>query len=341
MAFPVTEYPIVRTCTQLVRSLLPDEPIGVGFAFTPLSAAADASHNVTLIFQTAPGYVIGDNLSLTGFTSTAWNGNFTVTSVSGNQVQFVNSAVASSSPTVIGTVQGYGTGKNYTDTKLMPLINSAYRSLQRALKMAGSTELKTAAAYLTIPAINTIDTSCVITLGYSGLTITSDMNPPPTWLDIPNPTAALPQDCLRPRKLTERQKGTADTFVEVVDMTENGGIPSRSQGAHLGVWEWVKDGINFLGATQDNDIRMEYDRGLPAVSNGGDSLLILECQEFIAFQTCAFVTVGRGGKNPPSYQQMAEDAKEKLIAAETRAQQFVSRRGRGYSSRRGPRIWRF
>ena len=342
MAVPVTQYPTVRTVTQLVRSLLPDEPIGLGFSFTPLSAAADGSGNVTLLFQTPPGFIATDNLNLNGFSPSTWNGVYTVTAASGTQIQFKNAGVASTSPTTIGQVQGYGTGRNFTDTKLMPVVNSAYRSLQRALKMAGSTELKVASAFVTIPAINTPDPSALVTLGYSGLVITSDVSPPPSWLDIPVPTGALPSDVLRPLEVWERQTGnTSEEFIEMSDMTEGGGLPSQPQGYRLAMWEWVGDGINFIGALQDEDVRIRYQRALPSLSDGGSSILILDSHEYVAYQTASLVESGRGGKNSQEFAQRAEDAKDKLVAAETRAQQSVSRRPRPFSSRNGPRVWRF
>lgn len=332
MAVQTTNFPAVRTVTQLVRSLLADEPLAPGYPFQPLSVVA-AAGIVTATFATPPGFIPNDELLIAGFSVGAHNGSFPAGMVSGNQVLWQNSAAPNGSAGTLGTVQGYGTGNRYTDPLLMPMVNSAYRAIQRALRGIGSTEFRTGQAFVTIPGLNAADPTTTVLLGYGGLTINSDATPSPAF--ITTPVSVLPSDCLMPRKLMEAPTGSGDIFIEVVDLTETGGLPSRAQGWTLGSWEWIGDQIALIGALQSNDLRIEYDRSLPPVATGADQLMVLNSEDYHAYSVCALLSPGRGGKNGQTYQQMAEDAKEKLIGSYVRPQQFKSRRSRPFSSRRG------
>ena len=332
MPVQTTNYPVVRTATQLVRALLGDEAVAPGNPFNPTSVVA-AAGIVTATFNTPPGYVPNDTLLIAGFTPGAHNGSFGAGQVSGNQVSWQNNSAPNGPVSAIGTVQGFGTGKRFTDPVLMPHVNSAYRALQRALKAAGSTEFKKTRAWLTIPGLTAADASTIVVVGFGGITIESDANPAPQFITAP--TAVLPSDLLIPRKLSERATGSGDIFVPMVDMTEGAGLPSRSQGMALGCWESAADEIQLIGALQSVDIQIEYDSSMPAVSTGADQLMVLNCEDYMANAMAALAEPGRGGKNTAVYKADAEECKEKLIAAAVRQQQFVSRRPRAYSSRRG------
>src|SRR5271165_2325452 len=277
MAVPTTNFPQVRTVTGLVRSLLGDDAIAPGYPFQSLSLVVGAGGLCVAQFAIAPGYVPGDTLLITNFTPSNVNSSsasLTVQTVNGNQVTWTNPAAVTIGTATGGTVQGYGTGTKYTDTILMPFVNSAYRSLQRALKATGSTEFKESQAFVTIPGISFAEPSTQVVLGYEGVSVSSDASPAPVFTD-PTITSQLPADLLSPLEIWERRKGSQDNFVEVVDLTNDGGLPSRAQGQYLGVFEWAGDDLVFIGATQDQDIKIRYQRSLPAVANGQSNLLVL------------------------------------------------------------------
>jgi len=56
-------------------------------------------------------------------------------------------------------------------------------------------------------------------------------------------------------------------FVEMVDLSRNnGGLPSRRAGIDASnIWEWRGDGIYFLGATKDTQIRLRYSKGVSRI----------------------------------------------------------------------------
>lgn len=337
MAIPTTNFPQVRTVTGLVRSLLGDDAIAPGYPFQPISLVVGAGGLCVAQFAIAPGFIPGDTLLLANWTPANVNGSgLTVQTVNGNQITWTNPASVTTGTATGGTIQGYGTGTKYTDTILMPFVNSAYRSLQRALKATGSTEFKESQAFVTIPGITFAEPSTQVVLAYEGVSISSDADPAPTFID-PVITSQLPADLLSPLEIWERQTGSQNNFSPVVDLTNDGGLPSRAQGQFLGVFEWAGDELVFIGATQDQDIKIRYQRSLPAVANGQSNLLVLNSEDFHAYAVATLCDASRGGRQTPTWTQIAEDAKEKLVNAATRQQQYVSRRPRGFSSRRGPR----
>ncbi len=335
MSEPTSNFPQVRTVTSLVRNMLADEPIGPGFPFIPLTIASDGAGNCSATFGVPPGFIADDMIIIAGFNNNQ-NGTFPLTSGAGTQITWQNAAAAAGQATITSTstIQGYGTGKKYTDTLLMPFVNSAYRGIQRALRGTGSTEFRVGQAFVTIPGLTFTEPSTQVILGFTGLTISSDADPAPVF-DVANPLGQLPATFLMPRKLWERPTGSQNNFCEMVNLTNSGGLASRPQNYTLSSWEWIGDGIAFIGAQQDNDIKFEFDIGLPAVSDGAAQLLVLNSEDYHAFTVASMVEPSRGGKNTQSYDSAAEDAKEKLIQAATRGQQMHVSRSRAFSSRRG------
>ena len=318
-----------------MRALLADEQIGLGVIYdsrTILSIAASGGI-VVATFALPHGYVLGDNLLLAGMTPASANGTFSATASTSLTVTWQNNAQPNGPVSAIGTIQGYGTGKKYTDAVLMPHVNSAYRGLQRALKATGSTEFKVDEAFLTVPALSSVDNSAQVSISYTGMTIESDSTTPPTF--ITPPPGFLPQDLLVPLKIWERLTGSVNQFIEMTDLTNTGGLPARAQGFQLGVWEWIGDSIALLGSQQSNDIRIRYQRGLPALSDGSSQILVLNSEDYHAFTVAAMVEMSRDGQKAQGWDAAADDCKEKLIAAYTRQQQGVARRSRPFSSRRG------
>jgi len=137
-------------------------------------------------------------------------------------------------------------GNLFTDTVLLPYANSAYRKTQRALGNAGGGGFIQDDVLLVVPAVAQVDSSLQVSI--------TDATAPPNQ---------LPTDLLVPMKIWERSNGSSDDFVEMADLSQHGGLPSRAQGLTLSVWEWRADGIYFLGATQDTQIRLRYLKAYP------------------------------------------------------------------------------
>ena len=209
-------------------------------------------------------------------------------------------------------------GNLFTDSVLLPYANSAYRKVQRALGNTGAGGFLNDDALLVVAAIPAPDASLQVSL--------TDATAPPNQ---------LPTDLLVPLKLWERPNGSSEDFAEMVDLTRHGGLPSRAQDVVLSVWEWRADGIYFLGATQDTQIRLRYLKAYPDFTDATSPVLIRNAQEAIAYATAAMVGWARGSPLAEKWDEAAADAIEDLVVQAVRREQQSARRRRPFSSRSG------
>jgi hypothetical protein len=209
-------------------------------------------------------------------------------------------------------------GNLFTDTILLPYANSAYRKIQRAIGNACGGGFIQDDALLVVPAVSGVDTSLQVSI--------TDASAPPNQ---------LPTDLLLPLKLWERRNGSANDFLEMVDLSQHGGLPSRAQDVTLSVWEWRADGIYFLGATVDTQIRLRYLKAYPDFTDATSPVLVRNAQEAIAYATAALAAWSRGSPLAARWDDAAADAIEDLVTAAVRREQQSSRRRRPFSARSG------
>ena len=209
-------------------------------------------------------------------------------------------------------------GNLFTDAVLLPYLNSAYRKVQRAIGNAGGGGFIQDDALLVVTAVASVDTSLQVSI--------TDATAPPNQ---------LPTDLLVPLKLWERPNGSSDDFLEMVDLTLHGGLPSRAQDVTLSVWEWRADGLYFLGATQDTQIRLRYLKAYPDLTDSTSPVLVRNAQEALAYATAALAAWARGSPLAEKWDDAAADAIEDLVVAAVRRDQQSQRRRRPFSSRSG------
>lgn len=206
-------------------------------------------------------------------------------------------------------------GAVFTDTLLMPLLNSAYRGLQRELAEAGVSVL---AEQQDIE----LDPDPV-----SGVTSTeiSDVSSP-----------QLPTDCLMPHMLWERATAnTSDTFVPMEKFMSGGGMLNLQPSSCLRLWEWREDKINLIGATQSVTVRVRYEKVLPALTLGADPVQIRSATDALGFAAAALAARSRGARAlAADLLGTAQAAAEKLIQRYIRPEQIQSRRRRPYGFHR-------
>jgi hypothetical protein len=213
-------------------------------------------------------------------------------------------------------------GNLFTDTLLLPYLNSSYRKVQRAIGNAGGGGFIQDDALLVVTAVAQQDPSLQVSI--------TDATAPPNQ---------LPTDLLVPVKLWERANGSSDDFVEMVDLTQHGGLPSRDQDVTLSVWEWRADGLWFVGATQDTQIRLRYLKAYPDFTDATSPVLVRNAQEGLAYATAALAGWSRGSPLAEKWDDAASDAIEDLVVAAVRREQQSQRRRRPYSSRTGYGVW--
>ena len=140
-------------------------------------------------------------------------------------------------------------GAVFTDTLLMPLLNSAYRGLQRELAENGVSVLMEQ---------QDVELDQNVLTGVTNTEI-SDVSSP-----------QLPTDCLMPHVLWERATANSgDVFVPMEKFTSGGGMLNLQPSCYLRLWEWREDKINLIGATQSVTVRLRYEKVL-ANSNAGN-----------------------------------------------------------------------
>jgi hypothetical protein len=199
---------------------------------------------------------------------------------------------------------------------LMPYVNSAYRKVQRALAAAGQETFLVDDVLLVVAAVTSVDPSLQVVI--------DDSTAPPNQ---------LPTDLLAPMEIWERANLSSDDFIRMTDVTSSGGLPSTGQGSSLGVWEWRADGLWFVGATQDTQIRLRYQKSFPDFSDGTSVVLIRNAQEAIAYSGAAMAALARGSPLAESWDKAAQDALEDLIVTTVRRDQRVGRRRLPFSAR--------
>jgi hypothetical protein len=319
-----TAYSGAREVTALARALLND----IGFNGYPVSiaSAVRASNIVTIQTQTAHGLVTNDQVIISGVSggTTSFNGTFTITYVSTFVYTYSQSGPGESATANTGTsagkqdALGVGLGVIFPDFILMPYLNSTYRRVQRALAMAGATLFRVDNVELVVAKVASVDASAQVSI--------TEATAPPNQ---------LPPDLIMPLKIWERLNLSTDAFVEMIDLTYNGGLPSREQGERLIEWEFRSDGLFFVGATQDSQIRLRYQKALPNLSDGTSTIGVRNAQEVLAHGTAALAANARGSPLAEKWDQASEDSLEALVAASTRQQQFAPKRRRPYGIRRG------
>jgi hypothetical protein len=209
-------------------------------------------------------------------------------------------------------------GNLFTDTLLLPYANAAYHKVQRALANVQSSSFINDDVLLVVSAVTAVDPSVQVSI--------TDATAPPNQ---------LPTDLLVPVKLWERVNGSSDEFVEMTDLTNHGGLPSQDQDINLAYWEWRADGIYFIGATQDAQIRLRYEKMLPDLVDSTSPVLIRGAQEAIAYFTAAMASAARGAPQAARWDEVGADAIEDLLVRATQREQYTGRRRRPYTWRQG------
>jgi len=126
----------------------------------------------------------------------------------------------------------------------------------------------------------------------------------------------VPTDLNVPLFLWERQHGSAEEWIPMTQALD--GLPSYPQGDRLKWWEWRSDTLAFVGATQNNDIRLRYASSHPLLATPKDILFFRGATGCVAYK---MVSTYLASKNPEAA-QMADSV------ATSRASQLTTRNAR-------------
>jgi hypothetical protein len=207
-------------------------------------------------------------------------------------------------------------GAVFTDTLLMPLLNSAHRGLQRELAENGVSVLMEQ---------QDLELDQNVATGVMNTEI-SDVSSP-----------QLPTDCLMPHVLWERATANAgDVFVPMEKFTSGGGMLNLQPSTYLRLWEWREDKINLIGATQSITVRVRYENVLPILTLGTDPVQIRSATDALGYATAALAARSRGARAlAVDLLGAAQTAIENLINRYIRPEQTTGRRRKPCGYRRG------
>lgn len=205
-----------------------------------------------------------------------------------------------------------------TDTVLLPYVNSVYRTTQKKIANAGG------AGFIQD------NTTLVVAAVAAALQI------PGTQVVINDATPApnqLPSNLLVPLKIEERPNLSTIEFVPMTDLTEHGGLPSYQPVQSLLYWEWRSDGIYFIGATQDTQIRLRFLASFPDLAGPTDVIMIRGAAECLSYGAAALVGFARGSPLAEKMEGLYTDVIEDVIQENVRRQQFAPVRRKPFRSR--------
>lgn len=203
-----------------------------------------------------------------------------------------------------------------TDTVLLPYVSSVYRTVQKKVANAGGGGFIQDNTLLVVPAVVSQDASTQVVI--------NDATAPPNQ---------LPSNLLVPLKIEERPNLSTQDFIEMADLSQHGGLPSRLQGQSLNVWEWRADGLYFLGATQDTQIRLRFLAAYPDVAGATDPILIRGAVDCIAHGAAAMAGFARGSPLADKMEGLFTDLLEDVILENVRREQNTGRRRRAFGMR--------
>lgn len=143
----------------------------------------------------------------------------------------------------------------YTDSILLPFIKKAYRWAQTTLVNRGCSLLR-----------DTATLSPAVPIGTTLLNFVS--------------SPALPADLIVPYQMWERPSGGLAT--EWIEMQKKLELPVLAQTDILGYWVFESGAIDLLGATVAREVKIEYERELPALTGNSSNILILGAEDAIA-----------------------------------------------------------
>ena len=202
----------------------------------------------------------------------------------------------------------------------LPYLNSAFRKLQRKLRLEGVTfPIKDNVILANMTPVVMTDANVQVYIGYNGYFDGTTMHASPQ----------LPGDLMQPLFLWEQTVGSGFPFQPMT--APNGSVlPSVLQGPYLGYWEWRTYRIYMVGSTQTKNLRLRYQSGqppldIPAADFATTAINILDCQDALANYMAAMFGRARGA-NPQVVQvieQAGDDAMNDMAEEYVRQSQSI------------------
>ena len=186
------------------------------------------------------------------------------------------------------------------------ITNLGWQKLQQELVSLGAPRVLITNYILpNVPPVNNEDASLQVTLSWTGYN--NGVNP--------NTSIVLPQNMIKPTKLSERPTQAAPNIAPFIDLDgpEQGitVIPALPKGNRNQIWLWNNDQINMPGALVPTDIKMDYAGYLPDFTTspfpGTQTVPILRSQPALSAWIAWAFCVPRGDLDTGLFLQEAQD----------------------------------
>jgi len=220
-------------------------------------------------------------------------------------------------------------GDVITDTApfTFTLLNGAYRRVQSELAAVGIETLTDYATMIGFPIMPVADPEGRMLINDEGTQIIYPSGVGNAFYLTPQ----LPTNLVRPLKLWERQTGTTN-FTQPMILAPNE-IFGMSQQSFFVDYEWTGDSIVTRGALQSQDIKMKYEKTLPALAAPTDPVPIRGVPNCAAYYAAMIFVASRGGAILQEFKATALDEIELYKARNSRMRQRKQTRRRPYSGR--------
>jgi hypothetical protein len=149
----------------------------------------------------------------------------------------------------------------------------------------------------------------------------------------------LPTDLLAPLYMEERTTGSTDLYVP---MTEVRFLPQQDQSVRLNYWNWFDTNINFIGATQSNQVRLTYYWDFTPDAVDSTTLdLRANGRSFLAAKISAMVHkwINQNDGLASDCNAVAEEQLKKIVGIMIRGRQNLATRQIPFGNRRGTTPW--
>ena len=164
-------------------------------------------------------------------------------------------------------------GTNWPDYRLIVKAQQAFEELEAELYLAGIPIINSQNIIMTIPA-------------YS---INQHNGNPLDMSTLPG----YPRDMIMPIWMKERQPG--DQWRDFVDMVETDFTPITTTDVYLRYWSWYHGKIYLLGAMNDNEVLLRYQRFLPLPGVNTDSISVPLGQLHLSFRVASLAAASMPG----------------------------------------------
>lgn len=241
---------------------------------------------------------------------------------------------------LVNDAQGGLSGQDLADGRpyTWPLLNFCYAKLANWMEdsnIESCTYSEAVIGPLAPAPTASSDVNTQVRLGYDGYWDGGN--------DATNPQFKLPDDCLMPLELWERQASNVGPFLPMKQVL--GGLPPRAGFFNFRIWEFRGNAIFMPGAIQANLLRVRYIPALPLLIqpvNAGDpypQIPLARCGEALAYLVAAEFAEIRNAPNAPNLRAKANEQLEILSNKSAKRENQVDQRRKGYGFGRRRRRW--